>query len=170
MTGEACRIVPYHPDYAEAFDRLNRAWLEAWFTVEPLDEIYLRDPEGTVVRPGGEIFFALEGNRVLGTCAAIPQAEGSFELAKLAVDPAAQGRGLGRRLAETVIAFAASRSATRLFLLSSTRLLPALRLYQSLGFQHRPFPGPPAYVDADVYMELVPMPGPAASPLSTSRA
>ncbi len=170
MTGEGCRIVPYRADYAEAFDRLNRAWLEAYFTVEPLDEVYLQDPEGTVVRPGGEIFFALEGDRVLGTCAAIPQEDGSFELAKLAVDPAAQGRGLGRRLAEAVIAFAAHRGATRLFLLSSTRLHPALRLYQSLGFQRRPFPGPPAYVDADVYMELVPLPGPVPSPLSSAPA
>ena len=117
MIEEGCRIVPYRAEWAPAFDRLNRAWLEADFTVEPLDEVYLQDPEGAVIRPGGQIFFAVEGERVLGTCAAIPQEDGSFELAKLAVDPSAQGRGLGRRLAEAVIAYAAERGATRLFLL-----------------------------------------------------
>ncbi len=37
---------------------------------------------------------------------------------------------------------------------SNSRLGPAIGLYESMGFEHRPFPGVPRYVDADVYMEL----------------
>ena len=52
-------IVTYRPELASDFARLNRAWLERYFTVEPLDEEYLGDPEGHIVRPGGEIFFVV---------------------------------------------------------------------------------------------------------------
>jgi putative acetyltransferase len=148
------QIVPYRPEYAGDFDRLGREWLERYFTVEPLDELYLRDPEGTIVRPGGQVYFAIEDGTVIGTCAAIVQADGSFELAKLAVTAHAQGRGIGRMLAERVLQFAAEAGARRVTLSSSSRLGPALRLYESLGFARREFPGPRPYVDADVYMTL----------------
>ncbi len=150
----ATEIVRYRPELAPDFARLNREWLERYFTIEPLDEEYLGDPEGRILAPGGEIFFALQGAVVIGTCAAIPHGEGQFELAKLCVAPAAQRGGLGRALAQTVVEFARGRGAHRVVLVSSTRLLPALRLYEALGFEHRPFPGAPPYAEADVYMEL----------------
>ena len=45
-------------------------------------------------------FFALDGDEVIGTCAMVPHCPDEFELAKLAVTPAAQGRGIGHRLVE----------------------------------------------------------------------
>lgn len=154
MTGRGVEIVTYRPELAGEFARLNYEWLEKYFTVEPLDEEYLGDPEGHVMQPGGEIFFAVEGDRVIGTCAAIPRADGTMELAKLAVTPDAQGRGLGRALSKAVIQFARARRPKCLYLVSSTHLAPALRLYETLGFRRLPFPWPPPYTDADVYMEL----------------
>lgn len=147
-------IVPFREDLAEAFDRLNRAWLVAGGYLEPLDETYLQDPYGTIVAPGGEVFFALDGAAVVGTAAAIPHPGGIIELAKLAVAPEAQGRGLGRRLTRAVLSFAEQRLAKRVVLTSSTRLLPAIALYQNLGFQERPCPPGFGYETADVYMEL----------------
>jgi ribosomal protein S18 acetylase RimI-like enzyme len=91
---------------------------------------------------------------VIGTCAAVPREDGTMELAKLAVTPDAQGRGLGRALSVAVIEFAHSRQPKNLYLVSSTRLGPALRLYETLGFRLLPFPWTPPYTDADVYMEL----------------
>jgi putative acetyltransferase len=148
-------IVPFREDLAEAFDRLNRTWLVSGGFLEPLDEVYLSDPQGKIVAPGGEVFFAMDEDTVLGTAAAIPHPGGIIELAKLAVAPRAQGLGLGRRLTLAVLAFAEQRSATRVFLSSSTRLLPALALYRSLGFQERQCPPGFGYTTADVYMELV---------------
>jgi GNAT superfamily N-acetyltransferase len=154
MTQREIEIVPYRPEFAEHFAELNREWLEKYFTVEPLDEEYLSDPDGHIMQPGGEIFFAVDGDRVLGTCAAIPREDGTIELAKLAVRPDAQGRGLGRALSVAVIEFARGRGVNRVYLVSSSILGPALRLYETLGFRHLPFPWPPPYTDADVYMEL----------------
>lgn len=100
------------------------------------------------------MFFALEEIMVRGTAAAIPHPGDVIELAKLAVAPEAQGRGMGRRLTLAVLAFAGRRSAKRVVLTSSIRLHHALGLYQSLGFQERPCPRGFGYETADVYMEL----------------
>ena len=74
-------------------------------------------------------------------------------VAKLAVAHEARGQGLGRRLAELALNRASERGATRVVLLSSSKLGPALKLYESLGFEHRPMPGHQPYETADVYME-----------------
>ena len=76
------------------------------------------------------------------------------EMAKLAVDPASQGQGIGRRLVDASLAYARERGARRVVLLSASRLTAALHLYESYGFQHRPVPDDAPYVTTDVYMEL----------------
>jgi len=50
--------------------------------------------------------------------------------------------------------FARRRGDHTVMLLSNHRLTAALRIYERLGFVRRPFPEPPAYADADVYMEI----------------
>lgn len=57
-------------------------------------------------------------------------------------------------------------------LLSSTKLLPALKLYESLGFRQRPLPDGQPYATADVCMELALAPRcvpPGAGPVSADR-
>jgi GNAT superfamily N-acetyltransferase len=147
-------IVGYDDRYADAFDRLNREWLERYFTVEDLDRKYIEHPRESIVDAGGEIFFALAGDEVVGTCAAIRSDAGTVELAKLAVAERARGRGLGRRLSEAVVAWARAAGARKVVLVSSTKLAPALRLYESMGFRYAPLPPDPGYASADIYMEL----------------
>lgn len=154
MPEDPVRIVPYRDEYAADFDRLNREWLETYGLLEPLDEDYLRAPRQRIVEPGGQIFFAVTDREVLGVCAAIWHEPGVLEMAKLAVSPAAQGQGLGRKLVQTVLDYARAAGARRVVLVSSTKLVSALRLYESLGFQHRPLPADLGYATADVYMDL----------------
>jgi putative acetyltransferase len=148
------RIVNYRPEHARAFAELNRAWLVENDLLEPLDEQQLQNPEGEILAPGGQIFVAIRGNEVLGTCAAIPHGPGVFELAKLAVSSNARGQGLGRKLVTACLSYARKRNASRLVLVSNSRLRPALQLYETFGFQHRQPPSPLPYSTADVYMEL----------------
>jgi GNAT superfamily N-acetyltransferase len=75
-------------------------------------------------------------------------------LAKLAVVPAARGHGIGRRLVEACIEYARVRGVSRLTLESNSQLASAIRLYEELGFAHRPVPADVGYLSADVYMEL----------------
>ena len=112
-------IVTYRPEFREAFARLNRTWLEAYSLLEPADVEFLDDPELHILSSGGEIFCALQAGEVVGTCAAIRVSPNVFELAKLAVAPVAQGRGLGRRLSERVLSFARDAGASKIELTST---------------------------------------------------
>ena len=147
-------IVPFRPDLAPAFTRLNRAWIEDLFALEEADWKVLRDPAAAIVVPGGQIFFALDEQTPIGTAAALRVSSHRYELAKMAVDPHYQGRGIGQRLGEAAIQFARDRGANTVFLLTNSRLGGAIRLYERLGFTHQPLPPNTEYSRADVYMEL----------------
>jgi GNAT superfamily N-acetyltransferase len=148
------QIATWRPALREHFERLNRAWLEEFELFEDVDRVYLQRPEDLILAPGGQIYFALAGEDVLGTCAAIRVSEAVVELAKLAVAPSAQHRGVGRQLCEAVIGFARQSSASSVVLTSNQRLTTALRLYRALGFRDAPLPIDTPYTTADVYMVL----------------
>jgi putative acetyltransferase len=123
-------------DDARAFRRLNEAWITTLFALEPEDERVLTDPRGEIVDRGGEVLLAREGDRALGCVALIPEGHGVWELAKMAVDETARGRGTGRRLLLAAIAEARRRGATTLVLASSVDLPAAVHLYEAVGFRH----------------------------------
>jgi DNA-binding MarR family transcriptional regulator/GNAT superfamily N-acetyltransferase len=129
-------IVPWRPAYGKYFRSLNLEWLERSFAVEPADRAVLDNPEKAVVRKGGAILFARAEGRIVGTCALLPVEPGCFELLKLAVDPAWQGRQIGRRLALAAIEKARGLRARELLARSNPRLEAASRLYRSLGFTY----------------------------------
>jgi GNAT superfamily N-acetyltransferase len=147
-------IVPFRPELASAFAELNRAWIESLFVREEADWKVLRNPEESIMQPGGQIFFAMDGAQAVGTAAAIRVAPETFELGKMAVSPSHQGQGLGERLGRAVIDFARSEGAAKVYLETNSRLANAIRLYQRLGFRPADFPVPSDYERADVYMEL----------------
>ena len=147
-------IVRFEDEHAEAFARLNRAWLERYGLLEEGDRKHLERPRESILAWGGEIFVALVDGAVVGTCAAIVRNAHIVELAKLAVADGATGRGIGRALTLEAIAWARARGVKRVVLVSSTLLTSALRLYERLGFEYRPLPADPGYETADIYMEL----------------
>ena len=143
----------YREEYREAFERLNRAWIERWFVVEEADRETFRDPRARILDPGGEIFFVVEAGRVLGTCAVLVHDPAVHELAKMAVADEAQGRGYGDLLMEAAIAFSRRAGARRMVIVSNTRLAPALRLYQKHGFRPVPLDTDERYLRADIKLE-----------------
>ena len=147
-------ITPFAPGDAEAFARLNLRWLVEHAILEAADERQLQNPDVHVFGHGGEIFMARVGAVTVGCCAAIPRADGSIEVAKLAVDPDAHGQGIGRRLVYAALAFGQQRHYTKAVLTSSHKLKAALKLYESIGFHYAPLPADLPYATVDVYMEL----------------
>lgn len=150
-------IRPFEPGDEPAFRRLNEEWITRYFKLEPTDEQSFAHPQTKILDPGGAIFFALQNSEPIGCCALIPIAPGEFEVAKMAVTPAARGLGLGRRVLQYTIDYARVVGATRLYLETSHVLTPAIRLYESLGFKHVPEErvAPSPYARADVYMEMI---------------
>src|SRR5262245_50943554 len=106
---ESIVILTYKDRHAAAFNRLNRAWLEEHSLLEDGDRKQLEQPRESILAKGGELFIAVMGEEVVGSCAVIPHDVGVVELAKLAVDTLVRGHGLGRRLTETALAWARGR-------------------------------------------------------------
>lgn len=146
------RIVDYDARYGDAFERLNREWLEKYFLVEPIDKIVLADPEASVLKGGGAIMYALDGDEAVGTVALKHHGGGEYELTKMAVTEAAQGQGLGRQLMCAAIERFRALGGNRLYLESHSSLGAALALYESAGFRYEPPPSPSEYERADVFM------------------
>lgn len=146
-------IVPFRPDHAAAWKSLNTGWLiEGGFAIEAKDHAVLDDPQGAILSPGGRIFMAERDGEAVGCCALMAMADGGFEVAKMAVTPAARGLGVSRRLLEACEAEARVAGAPRLYLESSSTLRVARALYLSFGFIDLP-PRPTPYARADVFME-----------------
>lgn len=146
------KIVDYSPQYADAFERLNREWLDKYFRVEPIDAAILSDPEATILNDGGAILYVLVDDEAVGTVALHHYGDGLYELTKMAVTDGHQGRGLGRRLLSAAIARFVELQGDKLYLESHSSLTPALTLYESAGFRHEPRPSPSEYERSDVYI------------------
>ena len=152
-TNEAVRVVPYEPRYRAAFKALNEEWITQYFQIEDADRKALDEPEANILNKGGEILVALLGGEPVGVCALVKMDDVTFELAKMAVTPRVQGRGIGFILGRAAIVAARERGAQRVYLESNTNLAPALALYRKLGFQSIPS-RPSPYQRADIQMEL----------------
>ena len=152
------QIVTFDPRYRDEFKRLNVAWLERYFKVEPIDERVLDNPEAEIIAPGGDILFAVlnsevGGGEVVGTVGLRPEGTTSFELTKMAVDERHQGKSYGQYLLETALALARERGMQRIVLYSQTSLKPALSLYYKNGFVKSDEPLGGIYSRCDIKME-----------------
>lgn len=152
-------IVAFDPRWREDFAALNIEWLQRWFVVEPIDHEVLNDPERFILADGGHVLFAIDGERqALGTVALRHDGDGVFELTKMAVARTARGRGIGRSLMSAALELFRQVRGRELFLESSSKLTPALTLYESVGFRHHPAPRAGShYARADVHMIWEPL-------------
>jgi ribosomal protein S18 acetylase RimI-like enzyme len=147
------RIIDFSDALQADFERLNREWLEKYFVVEDIDRQVLGDPRREIIDHGGTVLFARDAHAVIGTCALKHHGDGVFELTKMAVTEAAQGRGAGRLLIDEAVARFRELGGRRLFLESHRSLEAAIRLYRRTGFREtsRP-PGPSLYTRCNIYM------------------
>lgn len=154
MTNEV-RIVSYDPEYKEAFKALNEEWIKTFFTMEEGDYKLLNHPEEQILDKGGYIVFALLDNEPVGTCALVKAEKPStYELSKMAVSPRAQGKKIGYLLGQALVKKAKEVNANKIFLETNSVLVPAIHLYEKLGFKHIPVEHS-AYDRCDTKMELI---------------
>lgn len=146
-------ILPYQPEHQPAFRALNHEWITRYFALEDLDRRMLDDPQGYILDHGGYIFMTRHQDQWVGTCALIKEPGDVYELAKMAVTPAAQGLGIGWLLGRAAIEKARAIGARELELLSNRKLAPALNLYRKLGFVEASLPAS-EYQRADIRMVL----------------
>jgi DNA-binding MarR family transcriptional regulator len=146
-------IKPFRRELREHFYRINAQWLQRHFVLENIDREVLSNPETRVIKPGGAIFFALLDGEVIGTVALLLSEPGAYELTKMGVEVGFRGCGAGRLLLDAAIAEFHRRRGKMLFLESSSKLTPALTMYESAGFVLQPNLRPDShYQRSDVYM------------------
>lgn len=129
----------YTDDLAADFYAINAEWIESMFTLEAKDRQILSHPRESILDPGGFILFVESAALgVVGTCAVMKVEDGVFELTKMGVLERARGRKAGERVLQTALARAKAMNIETLFLLTSSKCVAAITLYEKLGFRHDP--------------------------------
>lgn len=146
-------IIPYSEEYAGMFKVLNLEWLDKYNLTESHDLLILNDPRGTIIDNGGVIYLAMSGEEIVGSAALINEGHGIYELAKMAVAPAYQGKGISKLLIEKCIEAAKEMKAKKIILFSNSQLQTAISLYKKYGFKHVDVTDAP-FLTADIKMEL----------------
>jgi DNA-binding MarR family transcriptional regulator/GNAT superfamily N-acetyltransferase len=152
----AIEIIKYKPEYKSLFSRLNYEWINKYFSSEKEDKRILDNPEKEIIKKGGYIFFAKLEDEIVGTTALLKHPGSIYEITKMAVTEEAQGKQIGKRLAQYAIEYAKAHNAKKVFLETSKKLTAAYNLYQKMGFEQVPYsPGETEkYKRVTIKMEL----------------
>lgn len=127
-------IQKYETKFDNDFFVLNKAWIEESWILEESDKKDLLNPD-KIVHNGGQVFFALENQKVIGTVAMIKSSDDRFELAKMTVQEDFRGKGIANMLMDECIKFAKENKANEIFLISNDSLTIARNLYNKYGFK-----------------------------------
>lgn len=147
-------IVGYQPRWKKDFRKLNYEWLNEYFHVEGRDKQVLLHPEEEILLKDGQIFFAKEKNKVVGTCAVNKVNTGVYEISKMAVTRGSRGRQIGKKLALAAIDYSRRKKARRVVLETSRKLDAAMGLYEQLGFVTESKLSPVKYERSTIRMTL----------------
>ncbi|HEY6978958.1 MAG TPA: GNAT family N-acetyltransferase, partial [Chitinophagaceae bacterium] len=119
-------IIDYADEYANDFKKLNLEWLDKYNLTETHDLEIINDPKGMILDHGGYIYLAKSGNTIVGSAAIVKEGDRIYELVKMAVTAAFQGKGISRLLIEKCLDKVKELKATRIFLYSNSQLTTAI--------------------------------------------
>lgn len=147
--------IEFNKALSDDFAKINYGWLEEYFKIEPQDQKVLDNPEEEVINKGGMIFFAMINDQAVGTVALIPKGSDAYELVKMGVLPDYKGLKIGNGLVDIAIRYARKAGRKKVVLETNSKLLPAIHLYQKVGFVKVEDDPSTKYKRCDLWMELV---------------
>jgi ribosomal protein S18 acetylase RimI-like enzyme len=142
----ACLLSDCHLGEARTEDlaqvrRLFRAYAD-WLAVDLCFQGFereLAELPGRYAPPAGRLLVARVGGEVAGCVGLRPLEPGVCEMKRLWVEPGFAGQGIGRALAEAIVAAARTIGYERMRLDTIPDRMPAAQhLYAALGFQEIP--------------------------------
>lgn len=146
-------IVDYRPEHQPYFEKFNRAWIEEWFEMEPVDEWVLTNPDKAILESGGAILMALYAGEVAGTVGLRKVDDETYEFTKMAVDEKFRRKGIAEAISYASFIKAKELGAKQVILYSNTKNAGAIKLYEKIGFRHLAVE-PGVYKRANVKMTI----------------
>lgn len=150
----AAIIKEYEAHQQPYFEQLNKAWLNKYFRIEPVDEYVLTNPGEAILSKGGSILVAMLDDAVVGVVALRKLDSTIYEFTKMAVDEKHHRKGIAEKLGIAAIEKVKQLGGHSIILYSHSSLLPALTLYQKLGFTYVPMDMGNDYERSNVKMVL----------------
>ena len=147
-------FIPFASQHNKVFKNLNIEWLQAFFEVEPYDELVLSNPQTEIIDKGGAIFMTYLNQEVIGTFAFIKKENCIYEFSKMAVTPKHRGKGYGNEMIQFAIRYAEQHHWKKIILYSSTVLENSIYLYRKYGFLEVPIEPDIQYARGNIKMEL----------------
>lgn len=127
-------IVPFESKYKKDFEKLNRAWLDGMFILDEYDKELFANPKKMIIDQGGEIFFALHGDEVVGTLALIHRDKTKLEMSKMTVREDFRRQGIAKLLLNAAVGFAKKNNYKELLALTNSKLKAAGKFYKKNKF------------------------------------
>lgn len=129
------KVVPFEEKYRQDFIDFNTDWITSNFGyLEEHDkETFAKIDEQ--LNAGAMIFFAVENDIALATCMAAPVTETTWEICKLGSNRDVSHKGAGSAVFEASMTWALNHGADRIFIISNSKLKPALHIYRKYGFK-----------------------------------
>src|SRR5688572_18284616 len=114
------KTVDYRSAHQPYFESLNREWIEKLFTMDPVDEFVLTDPEEAILNKGGAVVMAEYGGSVAGTVGLRRMDPTVYEFTKMAVDERFRRVGIAEAICYARFNKAKTLGAKQVVLYSST--------------------------------------------------
>lgn len=128
-------ITEYKEKYKKYFIEYNTDWIVDNFGTLEKEDIETFEKIDLLLQQGAMIYFAVENEKVLATCMAAPKDNGVWEVCKLASNKKVAHKGAGSAVFKAAMHYAIEHGAKKLFLLSNSKLKPALHIYEKCGFK-----------------------------------
>lgn len=125
----------FEEKYRQAFIDFNTDWIISNFGfLEEHDKETFRKIDQELSQ-GAMIFFAVENEVPLACCMSTPMEGDTWEICKLGSNRNVPHKGAGNLVFKAAMDWALEHGAKRLFILSNSRLKPALHIYEKNGFK-----------------------------------
>lgn len=133
-------------DFARSLFREYEAWLKLDLCFQSFEDELSNLPK-PYVPPRGALLLAMDGDEIAGCGGFRPWSETACELKRMFVRSAHRGKGIGRKMAETLIETARGAGYRSMRLDTLDFMVEAVALYRSMGFKpidryyNNPHPG-----------------------------
>lgn len=129
------KIIPFEEKYRQDFIQFNTDWIVDNFGFLEDEDIETFEKIDDELKEGAMIYFAVENEVALACCMAKPMQDGTWEICKLGSNKNHSHKGCGSAVFEAAMNWAVDHGAKRLFILSNSKLKPAIHIYEKYGFK-----------------------------------